>query len=52
MDEPTANEVIMQARAHWFADGDASGGTPGEASGGAAHAPGDAVEHAQEAGHD
>jgi N utilization substance protein A len=41
MDESTANEVIMAARAHWFADGDA----PGAASG-------DVAEQAQEAGHD
>jgi N utilization substance protein A len=41
MDESTANEVIMAARAHWFADGEA----PGAASG-------DVAEQAQEAGHD
>jgi len=41
MDESTANEVIMAARAHWFADGDAPGATSGNVA-----------EQAQEAGHD
>ena len=45
MDETTANDVIMAARAHWFADGDAPGDVPGDASA-------DAVEQVQEAGHD
>jgi N utilization substance protein A len=65
MDEATANEVIMAARAHWFADGDARGEAPGDASGDVpgdapgdasgdvpGDAPGDASQQAQEAGHD
>jgi hypothetical protein len=43
MDEATANEGIMAARAHWFADGDAPAGVL---------PAGEAVEHVQEAGHD
>jgi N utilization substance protein A len=53
MDEITANQVIMAARAHWFADGDAPGETagivppdlPGDVAG-------EVAEQTQEAGHD
>jgi N utilization substance protein A len=55
MDEATANEVIMAARAHWFADGDAPGDAPVDAGvdpdGHGAAAAG-VVGQQQEAGHD
>jgi transcription termination/antitermination protein NusA len=43
MDEPTANELIMAARAHWF---DGQEAAPEEASEGATE------EASEEAGHD
>ena len=48
MDEETANEVIMAARAHWFEDepqGDSQGSPAGEPAGEPQ------AEHAEEAGH-
>jgi N utilization substance protein A len=45
MDEATANEVIMAARAHWFADDEAQGHVPADAGV-------DTAGQQQEAGHD
>jgi N utilization substance protein A len=48
MDEATANDVIMAARAHWFGD-DAQGAAPATEAGGASpasHAPEGEADHA------
>ena len=54
MEETVANDVIMAARAHWFADGEAPDAAPPDAA--PTDVPDgaglDAPEHVQEAGHD
>ena len=49
MDEETANEVIMAARAHWFEDDEPQGDSQGSPAGEPAGEP--HAEHAEEAGH-